>query len=615
MLVALVIAAVLPMLAFATFMSAQYARDQRVQYEHQMLSTTQSAMVAVDAALEQEIAILRTLSHANELRDQNWRAFYELSKGAIADQPRARINLYDIAGHIIFSTLLPFDTPQFNFSGSMKTIEKVVATGQPQISDLFVGAASKELVVAVYVPVFETGKVINVLSISVPPDFLAKVVHSQSSSEDHLVLVDRKGTIIARTRGNFTGQQAASGLWQAAQQTDQGVFETINVQGISVRGTFSRSSLSGWTTALGNDKSDLNRPFWRFLFRFGGGGALLFAAALVLALYYGRRIVRSVTTLTHMAKSLGRGDVLPRSRLNLSEMQIIGDQMSLASRILKRQASEREDLLSSLEHRVLERTKELEDYKAILEETVNARTRQLTESNQQLEAANKELEGFSYSVSHDLRTPLRAIDGFSRILADEHASELSQEGLRVLDIILANTAKMSRLIDDILAFSRMGRAELKRAEIDMQEMVQTTYAELQTTIARRSIEFKVGALPRTFADSGMVKQVIVNLLDNAIKYSAPVPNACIEVEGRIENSEAVYVVKDNGVGFDMKYAGKLFGVFQRLHSNTEFSGTGIGLSIVKRIITRHGGRVWADGKQGQGATFGFALPIMEAVNA
>jgi light-regulated signal transduction histidine kinase (bacteriophytochrome) len=113
----------------------------------------------------------------------------------------------------------------------------------------------------------------------------------------------------------------------------------------------------------------------------------------------------------------------------------------------------------------------------------------------------------------------------------------------------------------------------------------------------------------------MVKQVIVNLLDNAIKYSAPVPNACIEVEGRIENSEAVYVVKDNGVGFDMKYAGKLFGVFQRLHSNTEFSGTGIGLSIVKRIITRHGGRVWADGKQGQGATFGFALPIMEAVNA
>ena len=174
---------------------------------------------------------------------------------------------------------------------------------------------------------------------------------------------------------------------------------------------------------------------------------------------------------------------------------------------------------------------------------------------------------------------------------------------------------MSRLIDDILAFSQMGRTELKRAEVDMQKMVETTYEELQTTIAGRSIEFKVGALPRAFADSGMVKQVVVNLLDNAIKYSAPVLNACIEVEGCIENGEAVYVIRDNGVGFDMKYAGKLFGVFQRLHGNTEFSGTGIGLSIVKRIVSRHGGRIWADAKPGQGATFGFTLPMVEVANA
>src|SRR5262249_47288874 len=146
------------------------------------------------------------------------------------------------------------------------------------------------------------------------------------------------------------------------------------------------------------------------------------------------------------------------------------DQMSLASRILKRQTSEREDLLSSLERRVGERTRELEDYKANLEDTVSARTHQLTESNEHLEAANKELEGFSYSVSHDLRTPLRPIAGFSRILADEHASELSADGIRLLDVIRVNTAKMSRLIDDILAFSRMGRTELKRTEIDMRDM-------------------------------------------------------------------------------------------------------------------------------------------------
>jgi PAS domain S-box-containing protein len=255
--------------------------------------------------------------------------------------------------------------------------------------------------------------------------------------------------------------------------------------------------------------------------------------------------------------------------------------------------------------------RQLRDYQETLEETVKARTSQLTETNEQLEAANKELEGFSYSVSHDLRTPLRAIDGFSRMLMNEHASELGQETLRLLNVIRVNTRKMSCLIDDILAFARVGRAELKRVEVDMEEMARMTYKELESTIAGRSIEFKVGVLPKALVDVSMIKQVFVNLLDNAIKYSAPKTKALIEVEGHIENDEAVYVISDNGVGFDMKYVGKLFGVFQRLHGPAEFSGTGIGLSVVKRIITRHGGRVWADGKLDQGASFTFTLSRSE----
>jgi PAS domain S-box-containing protein len=255
--------------------------------------------------------------------------------------------------------------------------------------------------------------------------------------------------------------------------------------------------------------------------------------------------------------------------------------------------------------------RQLRDYQETLEETVKPRTSQLTETNEQLEAANKELEGFSYSVSHDLRTPLRAIDGFSRMLMNEHASELGQETLRLLNVIRVNTRKMSCLIDDILAFARVGRAELKRVEVDMEEMARMTYKELESTIAGRSIEFKVGVLPKALVDVSMIKQVFVNLLDNAIKYSAPKTKALIKVEGHIENDEAVYVISDNGVGFDMKYVGKLFGVFQRLHGPAEFSGTGIGLSVVKRIITRHGGRVWADGKLDQGASFTFTLSRSE----
>jgi signal transduction histidine kinase len=278
-------------------------------------------------------------------------------------------------------------------------------------------------------------------------------------------------------------------------------------------------------------------------------------------------------------------------------------------------AAARKKLLATLEQRIKERTLELEAHKASLEDTVNTRTRELASSNERLLAANDELESFSYSVSHDLRAPLRAIDGFSRILLDEEASGLGPEGTRLLHMIQTNTSKMSQLIDDILAFSRMGRVELKRTDVDMEEIAQTAYDELVTSTTDHPIEFRLGPLPRVPADPAMMKQVFANLLGNAVKYSAPTPRVLIEVEGQIQNGEAVYVVKDNGVGFDMKYADKLFGVFQRLHGTSEFSGTGIGLSIVKRVITRHGGRVWAEGKVGQGATFGFSLPRQELANA
>jgi signal transduction histidine kinase len=277
-------------------------------------------------------------------------------------------------------------------------------------------------------------------------------------------------------------------------------------------------------------------------------------------------------------------------------------------------ARAREKLLATLEERVRGRTLELENYQTNLEAMVAARTQQLAESNARLEAANKELEGFSYSVSHDLRTPLRAIDGFARLLMDEESSALGQEGLRLLNVIRTNTSKMSQLIDDMLAFSRMGQVELKYTDVDMTEVAQTAYNEHESGTTGRCIAFKLGSLPKVWADAAMMKQVFDNLLGNAIKYSAPTPKAIIEVEGHIQDGEAIYVIRDNGVGFDMKYAHKLFGVFQRLHGPSEFPGTGIGLSIIRRIITRHGGRVWADGKLGQGATFGFALPLQEAVN-
>ena len=237
---------------------------------------------------------------------------------------------------------------------------------------------------------------------------------------------------------------------------------------------------------------------------------------------------------------------------------------------------------------------------ADLEQRVRDRTTQLEESN-------KELEAFSYSVSHDLRAPLRAIAGFTRILANEYAPHLNTEGKRICSIIDENTGKMSRLIDDLLAFSRLGRAEMSLSPIDMQTMANSVFHELTTPESLARIDFQVGTLPPTVADPTLMRQVWMNLLSNAIKFSSKRDRAVIRVSAQQGVGENVYVVQDNGAGFDMQYVGKLFGVFQRLHNSKEFEGTGVGLALVQRVIRRHGGRVWAEGETDKGATFYFAL--------
>lgn len=248
-----------------------------------------------------------------------------------------------------------------------------------------------------------------------------------------------------------------------------------------------------------------------------------------------------------------------------------------------------------------ERAKQVNQLNTELEQRVSARTAQL-------EAANDELEAFSYSVSHDLRTPLRAIDGYSHILLEDYSDKLDDEGKRLLNVVRDNTGRMAQLIDDILKFSRTGRMELAFSEIDMKKMASGVFEELRATASDSNVLLEIGQLPATRGDSAMMRQVFVNLLSNAIKFSRINKAPRIRVGSSVKDGEIIYYVNDNGAGFDMKFADKLFGVFQRLHSVTEFEGTGIGLAIVKRIISRHGGRVWADGKVNEGATIYFALP-------
>jgi len=244
---------------------------------------------------------------------------------------------------------------------------------------------------------------------------------------------------------------------------------------------------------------------------------------------------------------------------------------------------------------------ELQQLNEALEEKVNTRTEQLL-------LANKELETFSYSVSHDLRAPLRIINGFGQILLEDYAEKLDEQGERIIQRIMNSTRKMGLLIDNLLDFSRLGRSEMRLSDVDMNELVKEVLDELKNGDTPVPSKLTVSHLKTAKGDGHLLKQVWINLISNAVKYSGKKEDPVIEIGTIKKESKDVYYIKDNGVGFDMKYKDKLFGVFQRLHYETEFTGTGVGLALVQRIITRHGGKVWAEAKENEGATFYFILP-------
>jgi PAS domain S-box-containing protein len=243
---------------------------------------------------------------------------------------------------------------------------------------------------------------------------------------------------------------------------------------------------------------------------------------------------------------------------------------------------------------------ELERLNRELEDRVRSRT-------EQLEAANKELEAFSYSVSHDLRAPVRHIDGFVKLLERElpPATEKTAHYLRT---IAASSQRMAALIDDLLALSRTGRAPLEMRTVQLRPLVDEVILDLKPDVARRKVEWRIGPLPAVRGDASLLRVVLQNLLDNAVKYTQPQRAAVIEIGARrLEDGETAVYVRDNGVGFDMRYADRLFGVFQRLHRADEFEGTGIGLATARRVIHRHGGRIWGEGEPGRGACFHFTV--------
>jgi len=480
--------------------------------------------------------------------------------------------------------------------------QRVIQTKRFSIGDFQVGRLTAEPELSFGYPVLdEKGGVKRVLFASLKLSLLSEAVADvRLPAHGAVTVIDRNGTVLAQhpESEKWVGKSlAGTGVAERILARREDMFEAPGLDGVPrlhavtpIKEGDSPGLFVSVGIPLEVSFAHANQALVRNLVVLG----LVAAAVLAGARFYAEQFfLRPVNALVAATHRLAEGDLSVRTgrirgAAELAHLARAFDEM--AERLQKRQTE-----IAQAHEQISRLNEDLE--------------RRVRERTVQLEAANQELEAFSYSVSHDLRAPLRHIDGFSDLLTKHLGGSLDDKGKRFLKTISDSAKRMGRLIDDLLVFSRMGRSEMRHAVVDLERLAQEARTELQTQAEGREVVWKNGGLPSAQADAAMLRQVFINLLSNALKYSRDRNPAIIETGvAKGGPDEVVIFVRDNGAGFDMRYADKLFGVFQRLHRAEEFEGTGIGLANVRRIILRHGGRTWAEGKVGEGATFFFSLP-------
>ena len=477
----------------------------------------------------------------------NWVGASEILSAVPADFPFIdRITLNDVRGTLMADVPPALEVRGRNFA-DRDWYQAVMRTGQPYISQVYKRAALPQINVFVAaVPIkSSTGEMLGILVVQVRSDtFFEWIKGVDAGPGGFIYVVDQRGMLASHPKYPLQG-------------------DLVDYSSVPVVQRVLRAD-RGVEIELNPVENETRVAAYAPTGKHGWGVVLAQPAATVFA---------------------ARDDQLRRVLIAYGlVLMFVVSVAYLVSRIAvqRRQADEDRRVKAQLEHRVAVRT-------------------------EQLEATNKELESFSYSVSHDLRTPLRAISGYTRMLEEDHGARLDEDAKRCLTVLRKEAGRMAELIDDLLAFSRLGREHLKATAIDMTALVQEVAAELRPA-AVPATQIEVDSLPPASGDRATLRQVWVNLISNAIKFSGKCDQPRVRISGKKQQGETVYRIEDNGAGFDMRYYNKLFGVFQRLHGFEEFSGTGIGLAIVQRVVARHRGRVWAESEPGRGAIFYFSLP-------
>jgi signal transduction histidine kinase len=508
-------------------------------------------------------------------------ASLEVMQKLLADSQSVRVELRDTQGRVLLST-------GRDLSGSMPRqdagIEPTALSGQPDAGREITAESPDSNFVgkfyaagdSIYFPVIAT-----VITDKKPIGYLVRWRPLRTSPKAIDQLSKLLGTKATLYFGNKDGT-----LWTDLLKTvARPPFDTLNLHGTVTyerpeRGRVMASAMTvpgtKWVMLIELSQALVMEAVNHFMYWIIIPGGILILIGMLVAWLISRNFTRPLDQLNEAATAIANGaysSPLPVDRSDeLGRLAVAFNAMALQ--------------VSQAQHS--------------LEQQVQART-------EELEIANKELEAFSYSVSHDLRAPLRAVSGYAMMLKEDYEDTFDAEARRITGNILSNVKMMGRLIDDLIAFSRLGKREVTRRNIDMKALAESCITELLAIWPEEKFSIVTGDLPGCLGDEDLVKQVWLNLIGNAFKYSSQIAEPLIEIGGYKDPAGDVYFVRDNGAGFDMKYADKLFKVFQRLHSQEEFEGTGVGLALVKRIIDKHKGRIWAEASPGKGAAFYFTL--------